>query len=300
MRLFLIAVVLAWSFFLPPAFADEKKPQFIPLWPEGAPGAKGKDDKDTPAVHVSLAPADKANGAAVVICPGGGYGALAMDHEGHQIARWLNDHGIAGIILRYRLGPKYNHPTQLHDAQHAVRFTRHNAKEWRIDPARVGIIGFSAGGHLASSVGTHFDGGKKDAKDPVETQSCRPDFMILLYPVITLQGPYHHAGSRNNLLGKKPDQNLVDHLCNEKHVSPDTPPTFLVHTHQDKGVRPENSVFFYLALSQHSVPAELHLYEEGAHGLGLGQNHKHLPFASWPERCLGWLERRGVLKSQKK
>jgi acetyl esterase/lipase len=297
MRTLLAVLSLAQALvFLVPAHSGEQKADFLPLWPDGAPGAKGKDEKDTPAVHLALSAPQRASGAAVVICPGGGYGALAMDHEGRQIARWLNDHGIAAVILRYRLGPKYKHPAQLHDAQRALRFTRHLAKESGIDPARVGIIGFSAGGHLASTVGTHFDGGKKDAKDPIERHSCRPDFMILLYPVITMQGPFHHAGSRKNLLGQKPDQNLVDHLCNEKHVTADTPPTFLVHTHQDKGVRPENSVMFYLALSQHGVPAELHLYEEGVHGLGLGLKRKDLPFASWPDRCLAWLERRGVLK----
>lgn len=270
-----------------------KTPPVQPLWPDGAPGAKGKDPGDIPGVMAYLPPMAKANGAAVVICPGGGYGALAMDHEGHQIARWLNDHGIAGIILRYRLGPKYNHPTQLHDAQRAVRFTRGHAKDWHIDPARVGILGFSAGGHLASTAGTHFDRGQTDAQEATDKQSCRPDFMVLLYPVITLTGPHAHVGSRNNLLGKNPDPALVESLCNDKQVTKDTPPTFLVHTTEDTGVPPENSILFYLALAKNKVPAEMHVFEKGRHGLGLGP--KELPFAAWPGQCIAWLQGRGFL-----
>jgi len=271
--------------------ADDHKPQ--PLWPDGAPGTLGKTPADTPSVIVYLPSADKANGAAIVICPGGGYGGLAMDHEGHQIARWVNSFGVAGIIVQYRLGPRYHHPIELGDAQRALRYTRAHAKEWNIDAKRVGILGFSAGGHLASSAGTHFDAGKDDAADPVERLSCRPDFMVLLYPVITFKGPFAHMGSRYNLLGKDADDKLVEHLCNEKQVTAQTPPTFLAHTSEDRGVPPENSVMFYLALQKARVPAEMHIYEKGPHGLGLGP--KELPFSSWPGRCVAWLNSRGML-----
>jgi acetyl esterase/lipase len=273
--------------------AGDAKPMPQPLWPDGAPGAKGKEQADIPAVMVYLPPKDKANGAAVIVFPGGGYGALAMDHEGHQIGTWLNSHGIAGIVTRYRLGPKYHHPIELGDAQRAIRYTRAHAKEWGIDPGRVGILGFSAGGHLASTAGTHYDRGQTDAADPIDRMSCRPDFMVLMYPVISLAGPYSHGGSRTNLLGKNPDPSLVENLSNDKQVTKDTPPTFLVHTSEDNGVPPQNSVLFYLALAKNHVPAELHIYEKGRHGLGLGP--RELPYASWPDRCIAWLQSRGLL-----
>ena len=268
-------------------------PKAQPLWPDGAPGALGKAASDTPSVTVYLPPADKGNGAAVVICPGGGYGGLAMDHEGHQIARWLNSLGVAGIILQYRLGPRYHHPIEMNDAQRAIRFSRAHAKEWGIDPARVGILGFSAGGHLASTAGTHFDAGKVDAVDPIDRLSCRPDFLVLLYPVITLKGPYAHNGSRINLLGKDADDKLIESLCNDKQVTADTPPTFLVHTTEDSGVPPQNSILFYQALRKAKVPAELHIFEKGRHGLGLGP--KDLPFSSWPRDCAAWMNEREIL-----
>jgi acetyl esterase/lipase len=283
---------------------DSIKPAAQKLWPGGAPGALGKGDTDEPSVIPYLPPADKANGAAIVICPGGGYGMLAMDHEGHQIARWANSFGVAGIIVRYRLGPRYHHPIELGDVQRALRYTRAHAKEWNIDPKRVGVLGFSAGGHLASTAGTHFDYGKKDtddanrkdSDDAIDRQSCRPDFMILLYPVITFKGPFAHMGSRENLLGKDADDKLVESLCNEKQVTAQTPPTFLVHTSEDRGVPPENSVMFYRALQKARVPAELHIYEKGQHGLGLGP--KNLPFSSWPDRCVAWLNSRGLLSKK--
>jgi acetyl esterase/lipase len=278
---------------------DPGKPKSLPLWSDGAPGALGKEARDNPTVIVYLPTAEKANGAAVVICPGGGYGALARDHEGHQVARWLNSLGVAGIILEYRLGPRYHHPIEMHDVQRALRFSRAHASEWKIDPERVGILGFSAGGHLASTAGTHFDAGKTEAADPINRHSCRPDFMILVYPVITLKGPYAHNGSRINLLGKYAADTLVESLCNEKQVTPQTPPTFLVHTTEDKGVPPENSILFYQALRKAKVPAEMHIYEKGNHGLGLG-TAKGLPFASWPERCAAWMNGRGVLARKSK
>ena len=203
----------------------------------------------------------------------------------------------SAVILKYRLGARYNHPVPLGDAQRAIRYVRANADKWQVDPKRVGILGFSAGGHLASTAATHFDAGQKDADDPIDRQGCRPDFAILLYPVITLEGPFTHVGSRNNLLGKNPDPKLVELLSNDKQVTKDTPPTFLVHTSEDSGVRPENSVLFYLACKKNSVPVEMHLYEKGRHGLGLGE--KGTPFAGWPNLCLAWMVDRGYLNSGK-
>jgi acetyl esterase/lipase len=266
-------------------------PKEYVLWSEGAPLAKGKQKADIPTVTVYLPPADKANGAAIVICPGGGYGGLAMDHEGHQVARWLNSIGVAGVILKYRVAP-YRHPAPLLDAQRALRFTRAHAPEWGIDPKRVGILGFSAGGHLASTAATQFDGGKEKGFD-IDQQSCRPDFAVLVYPVITLTGPYAHGGSRNNLLGKDADPKLIDSLCSQKRVTARTPPTFLVHTTEDRAVPPENSILFYEALRRAKIPAEMHVYEKGQHGLGLGQ--PRTAFASWPRRCADWLAARKIL-----
>jgi len=268
---------------------------FTPLWSGGAPGAKGKDPADIPGVYIY--PAKEPNGASVVVCPGGGYGGHAMDHEGVQIADWLNSHGITALVLKYRLGSRYNHPVPLGDAQRAIRYARANAEKWKGDSKRVGILGFSAGGHLSSTAATHFDAGDKDAKDSIGQLSCRPDFAVLLYPVITLDGPFAHIGSRNNLLGKNPDAKLIELLSNEKQVTKDTPPTFLVHTSEDSGVRPENSVLFYLALKKNGVPAELHIYEKGQHGLGLGK--KDTPFATWPDRCVAWMKGRGFLDAAK-
>jgi acetyl esterase/lipase len=269
------------------------KPDFQPLWPKEAPVAKGTTPADIPGVYVYLPPADKANGTAVVICPGGGYVNVAMDHEGHQVAQWLNKHGVAAAVLKYRLGPRYNHPVELGDAQRAIRYVRAHAKEWNIDPQRVGILGFSAGGHLASTAGTHFDPVWNDPNDAVDKQPARPDFMVLLYPVIRLDGPYAHVGSRINLLGKTPPPELVESLNNDKQVTAKTPPTFLAHTSADTGVPPQNSVEFYLALMKNKVPAELHIYEKGKHGLGLGGE---TAFASWTERCLAWMKGRGLLE----
>lgn len=284
--------------------AGEKKPAAkpagpdvpaTPLWPGGAPGAKGEGPEDVPVVFVHLPPRDKANGTAVVVCPGGGYGGLAISYEGHDVARWLNGLGAAGVVLKYRHAPKYRHPIPLTDAARAVRLARSRAAEWGVDPQRVGVLGFSAGGHLASTVGTHFDAGDASAQDPVDRASSRPDFLVLAYPVITLTNPYTHAGSRKNLLGDAPDPQLVEDLSNDKQVTARTPPTFLVHTTEDKAVPPENSVLFYLALRRHNIPAEMHLYEKGAHGVGLGVGRVELPVKSWPERCAAWLEGRGFL-----
>ncbi len=266
------------------------------LWSNGAPGAKGNHEGDKPRLTVYLPAKGKSTGAAVVICPGGGYGRLAVDHEGHQIAEWLNSLGVAGFILKYRhrnSGAGYGHPAPLQDAQRAIRMVRSRAKQWDIDPGRIGILGFSAGGHLASSAGTHFQNRYGDAKDTIDCRSCRPDFMILIYPVISFTEWYTHKGSRKNLLGENPDAELVENLSNEKHVTPETPPTFLVHANDDKAVPPENSVYFYLALRKAEVPAEMHIYERGGHGFGLGT--KQGAVSSWMVRCADWMHGRGLL-----
>jgi acetyl esterase/lipase len=257
----------------------------------------GDKDADHPTLSIYLPPADKANGAAVVVCPGGGYAGHALDHEGKQPAEWLNNLGVTAFVLKYRLAP-YRHPIPLQDAQRAIRTVRARAKEWNLDPNRVGIWGFSAGGHLASTAATHFDDGKPDAADPVDKVSCRPDFLILCYPVITMTGPpVTHMGSRKNLLGDKPDEKLIEELSNEKQVTARTPPTFLFHTDADAGVVPENSVLFYLALKKAKVPAELHVYEKGPHGVGLAPKDPVL--STWPDRLADWMKGRGLLKKAK-
>jgi acetyl esterase/lipase len=263
------------------------------LYPKGAPGAMGDTPADKPTLSLYLPPADKANGTAVVVCPGGGYGGLADGHEGKEPAEFLNKLGVAAFVVRYRLGPRYHHPAPLQDAQQALRIVRSRAKEFNIDPGRIGIWGFSAGGHLASTAATQWEDGKPDAEDPVARVSSRPDFAILCYPVITLEPPYAHMGSRNNLLGKDADPKLVESLCNERRVTEKTPPTFLFHTGTDTAVPPENSILFYQALRKAKVPAELHIYEKGPHGVGLASKDEVL--SSWPDRLTAWLKSRGLL-----
>ncbi|MGC8793894.1 MAG: alpha/beta hydrolase [Bryobacteraceae bacterium] len=269
------------------------EPETILLWPAGAPGAVGNEDADKPTLTVYLPAAERAVPTAVVVCPGGGYATLAMDHEGRQVAQWLNALGVAAFVLKYRHGPRYRHPAPLQDAQRALRLVRVRANEFHVAPDRIGIWGFSAGGHLASTVATHFDEGDSGAADPVERASCRPDFAILAYPVISFTTEYVHKGSRRNLLGDNPDPALVENLSNEKRVTPRTPPTFLFHTNEDKGVPAENSVLFYLALRKAGVPAELHIYERGRHGVGLAPGDPVL--SSWPQRLADWLRLRGLL-----
>ena len=262
------------------------------LWPQGAPGALGQEAKDQPTLIIYLP--EKSTGVGVVICPGGGYGHLAMDHEGHQIGRWLNEHGIAGFICDYRhRGKGYGHPAPLDDAQRAIRTVRHRAKEFGVDPARIGILGFSAGGHLTSTAVTHFDNGQASSADAIQRVSCRPDFGILCYPVIAFEQSFSHRGSLRNLLGEQADAALIASLSNEKQVSQDTPPCFLWHTQEDKGVPPENSLVFYQALVTHKIPAELHIYEKGRHGLGLAKDTPGT--AGWPDACLAWLKSRGIV-----
>jgi acetyl esterase/lipase len=269
------------------------EPRVILLWPAGAPGAQGDLDEDKPTLSIYLPPADRATGVGVVVCPGGGYRNLAIDHEGQQIARWLNSFGVAAFVLKYRLGPRYHHPAPLQDAQRALRHVRLQAADYRVDPGRIGIWGFSAGGHLASTAGTHFERGNPAATDAYERISSRPDFLILGYPVISLTTEFTHEGSRRFLLGENPDPALADNLSNDKQVTAETPPTFLFHTNEDKTVPAENSVLFYLALRRAGVPAEMHIYERGQHGVGLAPTDRVL--SSWPQRLADWMYSRGLL-----
>jgi acetyl esterase/lipase len=267
-------------------------PFTVPLWPNGAPGALGTSPADQPSLTVFPISGPQKVPTGVVVFPGGGYVHLAMDHEGQQIAAWLNSYGITAFVVQYRLGPLYHYPAEFQDGQRAVRWARAHAAGFGIDPHRIGVWGFSAGGHLASTVATHFDNGKPDSADPVERESSRPDFLILAYPVITFEEPYLHRGSRNALLGPNPNPSLVELLSNEKHVTADTPPAFLFQTSDDPVVPVQNSVEFYLALRAAGVPAEMHIYEHGPHGVGLARNHPEL--ASWPHLLADWLRARGL------
>ncbi len=266
------------------------------LWPVRAPGATGDRPEDTPTLTI-WRPTENAAKTAIVVCPGGGYGHLALDHEGKQIAQWLNSLGITAAVLEYRhRGKGYAHPAPLTDAQRAIRLVRSRAEALDIDAHRVGIIGFSAGGHLASTAATHFDTGNPQADDPVDRVSCRPDFAILCYAVIAFGEPFTHAGSQHNLLGKDAPPELVQQFSNEKQVSAETPPCFIWHTDEDRVVPSENSVMFYLACRKHKVPAELHIYRSGQHGVGLAAkiNGANL----WPKQCELWLRGQGFLPKQ--
>ncbi len=274
-----------------PIFAADPAQEL--LWPNGAPGAVGADTADKPTVAFFLPEQTKLNGAAVIVCPGGGYGGLAADYEGDDVARWLNSLGVTGVVLRYRLGPRYRHPAPLQDAQRAIRTVRSRADRLGIDPQRIGILGFSAGGHLTSTAATHFDRGDPQSPDPIERVSCRPDFAVMCYPVISMTEPFTHKGSRRNLLGEDPPQRLLDELSSEKQVTAQTPPVFLWHTTGDKAVPAENSIAFYLACKKHKVPAELHVFEKGRHGLGLGKPDHAA--SAWPELCAAWMKERGLL-----
>lgn len=285
------------------AFLTAASPAFPlpePLWPKGAPGAKGTAAVDTPTINAFIPAKDKANGAAVIICPGGGYSGLATLKEGDALAEWMKGLGVAAFVLKYRLGPAYRHPIEMWDAQRAMRWVRVNAARFNVDTARVGILGFSAGGHLASTAGTHFDAGNPAAMDSVDRPSCRPAFQILIYPVITMDASFTHGGSRSNLLGSAPSQALVDSLSNEKQVSARTPPAFLVHTKDDNVVPVRNSQVFHDSCLRKGVPVELHLYNSGPHGFGMADGKNTAPnlpeLATWTARAAQWLEARGFLR----
>jgi acetyl esterase/lipase len=285
------------------------QPKVLKLWPDGIPGSKNDpsyveniittdgrvtraNNVVTPDLTVYLPDPEKANGAAVLICPGGGYGTLAFDHEGHAIAKWLNDNGIAGIILKYRL-PSDKIMTDksigpLQDAQEAMRVIRRNAAAWKINPSRVGVIGFSAGGHLASTISTHYSEKVYDVKDNV---SARPDFSLLIYPVITMDTTFTHRGTRNNLIGLDPTEKNVFRFSNEKQVNAETPPAFIVHSSDDNVVPVLNSIEYYKALVKNKVPAEYHIFQKGGHGYGLAAGKG--TESAWPDLCLNWLKKYG-------
>jgi acetyl esterase/lipase len=271
-------------------------PQVIPLWPNGVPDALGDSDADKPEITFYRS---GRSGTAVIIAPGGAYRNLSMESEGRQEAYWFNAMGVSAFVLRYRLAP-YHYPVELNDAQRAIRIVRSRAQEFGIQPDRIGMMGFSAGGHLTATAGTHFDAGKPDDADPIERVSSRPDFLILCYPVISFQksvaganvlGAY--AASGRNLLGDNPDQATLDNLSDELQVTAQTPPTFLYHTTNDQLVAVENSVQFYLALRKAGVPAEMHLFENGGHGSGMGLTDPAL--SAWPTLLMNWMRARGLL-----
>ena len=287
------------------------QPKVLKLWPDGIPGSKNDpsyveniittdgrvtraNNVVTPDLTVCLPDPATANGAAVLICPGGGYGTLAFDHEGNAIARWLNDNGIAGIILKYRLPSarimvdKSTGPLQ--DAQEAMRVIRRNAASWKIDPGKVGVIGFSAGGHLASTISTHYADKVYEVKDNI---SARPDFSLLIYPVITMDTVFTHIGTRNNLIGPDPTEKNVFRFSNEKQVNAETPPAFLVHSSDDNAVPVLNSISYYEALVKNKVVAELHIFQKGGHGYGLAP--KGGTESSWPGLCLIWLKKNKII-----
>lgn len=275
----------------------------IPLWPEGVPGARAnigaEQNKDGRIANVSeptltlVGPAvDRPNGTAVIICPGGGYVRLSADREGTQYANWLAGLGVTTFVLKYRM-QEFGHPAPLQDVLRAVRLVRSRAKEFGIDPARIGVMGSSAGGHLAASAGTLFDLPAGRTGAALDATSGRPDFLMLMYPVITMEPPAAHMGSRNALLGKSPSAELVAQMSLEKQVTGNTPPTLLIHTQEDQSVPVENSILFYQALTKARVPAEMYLFEHGSHGMGMKDG---LGTASdWPRRAEEWLRARGLL-----
>jgi len=263
--------------------AVRSNPEVILLWPGEAPTANGLSEKSD--AKITVYHPDKPNGTAVVICPGGGYGGLCVEPEGHLIAKWLNSHGITGVVLEYRL-PAGRYMVPLLDAQRAIRITRANAKAWRLNAKHIGIIGFSAGGHLASTAGTHFDSGDLKSKDLITRQSCRPDFMILIYPVITM-GPKAEGGTKHNLLGDNPAPELMELFSNEKQITNHTPPAFLAHALDDTVVSPDNSRDFYLAMCAHDVPSEYLQLPNGGHGLN---GYSGPSWDAWQTRSLEWLK----------
>jgi len=285
------------------------QPKIIKIWPSQVPGSISNpayreiseftdilriSQVSDPDIAVFLPPAEKATGTAVVICPGGGYGILAYDYEGADIAKWLNTIGIAGIILKYRLPSdlimKNKTIGPLQDAQEAIRIVRRNAKEWNINPLKIGIMGFSAGGHLASTLSTHY---MDKVYETTDTTSARPDFSILIYPVISMDKDITHGGSRTALLGSNPDQSTIDKFSNELQVNKNTPPTFLVHAADDEAVPVQNSTNYFLALQKHDVPAELHIYEKGGHGFSMPKSKG--TESTWPEAFKQWLSANGLL-----
>jgi acetyl esterase/lipase len=268
--------------------------QIIPLWSGAAPGAQGTDDKDIPTITAYFPRTTPAGMSAVIICPGGGYTNLAMNHEGRQVANFLNSQGIMAFVLKYRLGPKYHHPVELGDVQRAIRTLRSHAADWHIAPDRIGIMGFSAGGHLAMSASTHFDSGQASAADPIDRTGSRPDFAVLGYPVISMVEPWTHQGSKNALLGQNADPDLAKSLSGEQSVTADTPPTFIFQTSADTTVPAENAIYYFLALRKAHVPAEIHVFQNGPHGVGLAMDDPAL--SEWSKLLTNWLRVHAIIK----
>lgn len=270
-------------------------PAPMPLWPNGAPGALGTAEDDIPTLTAYI-PASNPTKTAVVVAPGGGYTHLSMVKEGSDVAQWLNAHGVAAFVLKYRLGMKYHSPIELGDAQRAIRTVRANAEKYGIAPDHIGMWGFSAGGHLTATAGTLYEAGNPAATDPIEQQSSRPDFLILAYPVITMLDPYVHKGSRLYLLGEAPTQAQEEAMSPELHVTAQTPPTFLFATTDDHTVPVMNSVMFYSALVKAGVPVEMHLFQHGSHGSGLATANPQL--SVWPDLLMKWMRERGYAAAQ--
>jgi acetyl esterase/lipase len=288
-------------------FSDAAPPSVIPLWPEGVPGARaiGEERPETggrianvsePTLTVYAPAVDRPNGTAVIIAPGGGYGMLSTEREGVQYANWLSTLGVTSFVLKYRM-KEFGHPAPLQDVLRAVRLVRSRAGEFKINPTRIGVMGSSAGGHLAASAGTLFDHADGRTGAPLDASNARPDFLILMYPVITMDDPHAHAGSRTNLLGQTPSPELLRLASLEKQVTAATPPTLLIHTQEDQAVPVENSILFYQALTRAKVPAEMYLFEHGTHGMGLKAEFGTA--SDWPARAAEWLRNRGLLTAVK-
>lgn len=281
-------VILLWAFHSPMLLAQNNADSTLQLWPDGVPSAVAQTDLDKPKISVFL-PNSKSNvKTGVVIFPGGGYAQLAMEKEGYKVAKWFNSLGIAAFVVQYRLGMRYQHPAQIMDAQKALASVRQKADSWGINLENLGVMGFSAGGHLASTAGTHFNHPYIEIENK---DVLRPDFMILIYPVITMKDDYTHRGSRTHLLGDEADSNLITRLSNELQVNANTPPVFLIHGTDDSAVPVENSLEFYNALLDYNVPAEMHLFEHGPHGFGLAFDDPVL--STWTDLCRNWLKSKG-------
>jgi len=290
--------------------ADEYRHEQIPLWPAGAPGSEGArltekyvvrpdgigwmTGVSQPTLTIYTPPEEKRSGVGVIICPGGGYAGLAVDHEGHTLAKWFAERGIFAAVLKYRHGSPFKHPIPLGDAQRALRLVRSRAEEWQLQPDQIGIAGFSAGGHLASTAGTRFDEGDSTADDPVERVSCRANFLVLAYPVISMDTAITHRGSRRLLLPPEPSGELVTLLSAERQVTAETPPAFITHAADDSAVPVENALRFYEALCKSKVSAELHVYATGGHGYGMFRRDQ--PADRWPDLLEGWLLRQKLMK----
>jgi len=270
------------------------QPTTLPIWEHAIPGSITASGGNIPTLDLYPAPGDQTNKTAIVICPGGGYANLATDHEGSQVAAWLNSIGITALVLKYRLPSDATMLNKsigpLQDAQEALRIVRRHANDWRIDPHKIGIMGFSAGGHLAATASTHFD---EVVYKPADSTSARPDFSILIYPVISMDGEITHLGSRNNLLGEHPSAELIRHFSNERSVTGGTPTAFIVHSADDDVVPVQNSIAYMTALTKLRIPCELHVYQSGGHGFGLGKSKG--TESTWPESCRKWLQANGLL-----